>query len=85
MNRIYITKIGYLNGDGCSCVIPAGFYDSDGDGNDELYFSISSCFPAWTQKNVLFRSGTQESEIQSVFRINCLDPEMADTDGDNQT
>src|SRR5665647_1139352 len=46
MDRIFITKIGYLKGEVTSVLRPAGFFDQNGDGMDELYFGITTGFAA---------------------------------------
>ena len=42
--RIFITIIGFVNNTVTSTVYPAGFYDVNGDGYTELYFSIVTGF-----------------------------------------
>ena len=54
MDRVFITKVGYSNGQVAAAVMPAGFYDENGDGKDELYFSISSAFTLGTRRMYYF-------------------------------
>jgi len=44
LERIFITKIGFINGIVTSILEPGGFYDQNGDGMDELYFGITTGF-----------------------------------------
>lgn len=43
-DRLFITKIKVMDNQVTSIVYPAGFYDVNGDGFDELYFSIATGF-----------------------------------------
>ena len=44
MERIYITKIGFIRGEVTSVLMPAGFFDKNGDGKEEMYFGITTGF-----------------------------------------
>jgi two-component sensor histidine kinase len=84
MNRIYITKIAYLYGDVAAVLKPAGFYDTDGDGNDELYFSISSAFQLGPRRMYYYDLAHGSLKSSQFSGSICLEPKMADTDGDNR-
>ena len=43
-DHIYITKIRVINGKVTSIIWPAGFFDTNEDGKDELFFSIQTGF-----------------------------------------
>lgn len=43
-DRKYLTNICVINGKVTSTVFPVGFYDTDGDGKKELFFSIQTGF-----------------------------------------
>ena len=84
INRIYITKIAYLDGMVAAALKPAGFYDTDGDGMDELYFSISSAFRLGPRRMHYFDIAHMSLKSSQPFGSICLDPQMADADGDNR-
>jgi two-component sensor histidine kinase len=84
MERIYITKIGYLLGQVAATLKPAGFYDEDGDGMDELYFSISSYFQLGTRRMYYFDLAHKSLKSSQFCGSICLNPHMADTDGDKR-
>jgi two-component sensor histidine kinase len=82
--RMFITKIGYLNGQVTSVLRPAGFFDENGDGKDELYFSISSAFHTGPRKLYCFNL-VDKSLKSSGFAGNiCINPKMFDADGDER-
>ncbi|TAL79760.1 MAG: hypothetical protein EPN88_01630 [Bacteroidetes bacterium] len=84
MERIFITKIGYLNGDVLSVLKPAGFFDENEDGKDELFFSITSAFSMGPRK--VFSYDLVNGKLNSSqFTGNiCLEPKMVDADGDQK-
>ena len=84
MDRIFITKIGFLNGETAATVSSAGFFDTDGDGSDELYFSISSYFQSGPRRLYYFDLKRKELKSSESFGTICLFPRMADTDGDHK-
>ena len=84
MNRIYITKIAYSRGEVAAVLKPAGFYDTDGDGNDELYFSISSAFQLGARRMYCFDLAHKSLKSSQHCGSICLNPKMADADGDNR-
>jgi two-component sensor histidine kinase len=84
MDRIFITRIGYSNGVVASTVKPAGFYDADGDGKDELYFSITSSFQLGPRRLYYFDLERESLKSSQSFGTICLNPRMADTDGDHR-
>jgi hypothetical protein len=84
MERIFITKIGFLKGKVLSILRPAGFFDENGDGNDELYFSISSSFqfgPRHIYSFDLLNKSLTSSQFTGAI---CLYPKIADPDGDQR-
>ena len=84
IDRIYITKIAYLDGEVAFTLKPAGFYDTDGDGNDELYFSISSAFQLGPRRMYYYDLAHRSLKSSQSSGSICLEPRMADTDGDNR-
>ena len=63
LDRIFITKIGYLRGEAAALIIPAGFYDENGDGSDELYFFINSHYRLGPRK--LYRYDIAHNTLDS--------------------
>jgi hypothetical protein len=84
MESIFITTIGFMNGEVASVLKPVGFFDEDGDGLDELYFDINSSYQLGPRKIYCFdlvHKTLKSSQFSgSVF----LDPEMTDSDGDQR-
>ncbi|HEX2974297.1 MAG TPA: histidine kinase [Bacteroidales bacterium] len=82
--RLFVTKIGYHSREVASTLFPAGFFDEDGDGTDELYFTITSSFRLGPRKvnSYNLRSGQVKSSIRSS--IIPIFPEMSDIDGDSR-
>jgi len=66
----FITRIGYRKGEVACNVRFTGFYDADGDGHDELYFTISSYYRLGTRGLFYYDIARQKvSESQSVGSI----------------
>jgi two-component sensor histidine kinase len=84
MDRIFIDRIGYSKGQVAATVKPAGFSDTDRDGYDELFFSVSSHYQLGTRR--IYKLDLARKAIKSSQRCGsiCLDPEMADVDGDHR-
>ena len=84
LERIFITKIGYINGQVTSVLYPAGFFDENGDGKDELYFSISSAFHSGPRKLYCFNLIDKNLKSSQFTGNICLYPKMKDADGDQR-
>ena len=82
LERIFITKIGYLKGEVAAVLKPAGFFDENGDGKDELYFSISSGFHSGPRRLYSFDLVNRDLKSSQFTGSICLNPKMADPDGD---
>jgi two-component sensor histidine kinase len=84
MERVFITKIGFLNGEVASILKPVGFFDENEDGLDEMYFDINSTYQLGPRKiycfDLVHKSITSSPLTGSIF----LDPKMADSDGDQK-
>ena len=65
-----------------SILKPAGFFDEDGDGKDELYFSITSAFHSGPRRLYSFNLVNKSLKSSQFTGSICLDPKMADLDGD---
>ncbi|HEX7493546.1 MAG TPA: histidine kinase [Bacteroidales bacterium] len=84
MDRIFITKIGYLKGEVTSTLKSIGFFDENGDGKDELFFGITTGFdedPRRVYRFDLVHKNLHSSQFTGII---CMDPKMADVDGDNK-
>lgn len=84
MDRIFITKIGFSNGQVAATVMPAGFYDENGDGRDELYFSISSSYTLGTRRMYCFDLVDRNLSSSMFVGSIPLYPEMEDADDDGR-
>jgi hypothetical protein len=84
LERLFITKIGYLKGEVTSTIWPAGFFDVNSDGRKELYFSITTGFGLVPRRLFSFDlvnhtlKGSPLSGVISQF------PKMVDVDNDNR-
>ena len=84
LERVYITKIGVVNGTITSIVKHAGFFDNDGDGKGELFFSIHTGFGLEPRRLYSFDIVRKELKISSFTGTICQSPSMSDIDGDNK-
>lgn len=84
LERVYITKIGVVNNIVTSIAYPAGFYDNDGDGKSELYFSIHTGFGLEPRRLYYFNLVSREVKSSSFTGVICQNPTMSDTDGDGK-
>jgi two-component sensor histidine kinase len=84
MDRIFITRIGYTKGEVAATVMPAGFFDTDNDGHDEYYFSVSSYYQFGTRRLFAFDLARKSLISSQKCGSICLDPKMYDIDGDNR-
>lgn len=82
--RIFVSKIGYSNNEVASTLFPAGFFDEDRDGTDEIYFSITSSYKLGPRK--LFSYNIRSGKIRTSLRTSTIPmfPVMADADNDNR-
>jgi two-component sensor histidine kinase len=82
--HLYITKIRVVNKKITSIVNPAGFFDTNGDGIDELFFSIQTGFGVEPRNLYSFdivRNDLKSSQLTGEI---CQFPKMADADGDGR-
>ena len=82
--RIFITKIGYLKGEVTSLVYPAGFYDVNEDGKDELYFSIHTGFGLVPRRMYYFDIVSNKLQRSDFTGEICQFAEMFDIDLDKK-
>lgn len=81
LDRHFITTFG-VKGKQDIDLFPFGWHDQNGDGNDELYFSITIGYGLWPRL-VYFLDLNNRQLVQSPFTsINLKNPEMRDIDGD---
>jgi two-component sensor histidine kinase len=81
-NRLFVAKIGFINNMVTGVVMPAGFFDEDGDGLDELYFSVSPGFRTGLRRLYSFDIKSGKLKTSQETGIICLNPTMTDADGD---
>jgi len=84
IQRQFITTVGYSNGQVAASVMPAGFFDENGDGNDELYFSISSSYRLGTRRIYYFNLAGRSLKSSPSYGSIILFPRMADSDNDGR-
>ncbi len=82
LERYFISKIGYKNGEVTSILYPIGFYDENRDGMDELYFGITSAFNMGPRRIYSFDLVNKRLVSSQFAGIIALDPKMMDTDED---
>jgi len=83
-NHIFITKVRLVNNQITSLIVPAGFYDLNGDGYKELYFSIQTGFglePRAMYCYDIFHNTLKSSALTGIAIMN---PQMCDVDGDGK-
>jgi signal transduction histidine kinase len=84
LDRIFITNIAYINGVVTSTLYPAGFFDENGDGKDELYFGITSGFRSDPRRLYYFDLVSKTLKSSQFTGMICLNPKMADVNGDKR-
>ncbi len=82
--HIYITKIGTFRGKVESFLFPAGFFDKNGDGLKELFFSISSGFNLGPRKMYSYDIQNDSIDFSTETSVITLYPGMADADNDSR-
>lgn len=84
LDRIFITNIGYIKGEVTSTLYPAGFFDENGDGKDELYFGITSGFRKDPRRVYYFDLVNKTLKSSQFTGMICLNPKMTDVNGDKR-
>lgn len=84
LDRIFITKIGYINGEVTSTLYPIGFFDENGDGKDEVYFGITSGFRKDPRRLYYFDLVNKTLKSSQFTGMICLNPKMTDVNGDKR-
>lgn len=84
MEHIFITKIGYLKGEVTSTVRPAGFWDENKDGKDELYFCVHTGFGLEPRRLFSFDISQRILKESKFTGAIFYRPRMADVDGDGK-
>lgn len=81
----FITRIACEDGVPYSSVFPAGFFDRNSDGYDDLYFSITSGYASNQPRKVYCYDILNDSLIESEFSgVAIHNPEFNDADGDGK-
>jgi hypothetical protein len=84
LDRIYLTKIRVVNKKVTSMIWPAGFFDTNGDGKDELFFSIQTGFGVEPRRLYSFDIAHRELKTSQLTGVICQFPRMVDSDGDGR-
>lgn len=84
LDRIYITRIGVVNKKVTSICYPAGFYDTNGDGKAELFFTIQTGFGLQPRRLYSYDIAAGKLKSSQFLGEICHFPHMVDTDGDGQ-
>jgi two-component sensor histidine kinase len=84
LDRAYITKIRVVNKKITSSVWPAGFFDLNGDGKCEFYFSIQTGFGVEPRRLYSYDIVHNELKTSLLTGVICQRPKMVDSDGDGK-
>jgi two-component sensor histidine kinase len=84
LERVFITKIGVVNSEVTSFLEPLGFFDENGDGYKEAYFSIATAFTLQPRKIYFYDLINNRLASSQYSASVCLYPEMRDVDSDNR-
>lgn len=80
--HVFISTIGKMGTHVSSGVFPAGFYDTDKDGFDELYFVITSSFRSGPRR-IYYYNIEKKQLSEGPYTTNIpLNPRMSDADND---
>lgn len=82
--HLYITKIRVINKVVTSIVFPAGFFDTNGDGEDEFFFSIQTGFGVEPRRLYSFDIANRELKSNELTGVSSQFPKMVDADGDGR-
>jgi hypothetical protein len=83
-DRLFITTIGIVNKTITSNVSFAGFYDVNGDGFKELYFTIQTGFGLVPRMVYYYDITSKKLKSGKFAGVTCQLPEFVDSDGDNK-
>jgi two-component sensor histidine kinase len=83
-DHIFITKMRLVNKEVTSTVWPAGFFDTNGDGKDELFFSIQTGFGLAPRKVYSYDIVHKELKSSPLAGVVPQWPKMVDSDDDGR-
>lgn len=84
IEHIFIDRIGFMGDHVSSAVYPVGFFDTDNDGFDELYFVITSSFRSGPRK-IYYYNIKKRQLSEGPYTCNILlKSRMSDTDNDDR-
>jgi two-component sensor histidine kinase len=83
-DHLFIIKIRVINKKITSVVYPAGFFDMNGDGKDELFFSIQTGFGVEPRRLYSYDIANRELKSNELTGVSCQFPKMVDSDGDGR-
>jgi two-component sensor histidine kinase len=84
IERSFITKIGYIGGHLANLLKPAGFFDMNRDGKDELYFVVSPHYRSAERHFYCFDLVNKRLNTSQYTGNIILSPKMSDIDGDGR-
>ncbi len=82
--HIFITRIRVIKGKITSTIWPAGFYDANGDGTDELFFSIQTGFGVEPRRLYSYDIAARKLRSSRLIGVISQFPQMVDADGDGR-
>ncbi|MGE0772299.1 MAG: sensor histidine kinase [Cyclobacteriaceae bacterium] len=80
----YLVRAGMVNGRNNSMVKAIGLFDHNGDGNDELYFAVTSGFAVSPRVCMYYDQANDSIYSTPDLGINFGDPSFADIDQDGR-
>ena len=83
-DRLYLTSIRVVNRKVTSTVFPAGFYDTNGDGFGELFFSIQTGFGLEPRRFYSYDIANNILRSNQFTGMAIQKPTMSDMDGDGR-
>jgi two-component sensor histidine kinase len=83
-DHLYLTRICVINGKVTSTVFPAGFYDTNGDGFGELFFSIHTGFGLEPRRFYSYDITHNILKSSQFTGMSIQKPKMFDIDGDGR-
>ena len=84
LDRFFITKIVLVNNVITSIPYPAGFFDVNGDGLKELYFSIATGFALEPRLLYYLDMANKKLKSSMFLGVNCQYTQFEDADGDSK-
>lgn len=84
LERFFLTKAGLVNNTLTSYVNPAGFFDVNGDGFKEFYFTIATGFGLFPRLYYYYDIKNKVLISGKFLGVNCQQVRLTDADGDKK-